>query len=233
MDPTSAAPASPQRSAAYTTPRPDVVALVPAGARRILDVGCSNGALGRSLQQQEPQRELCGIEFNGDFCAAARATFALVVQADLNTLDWAGALAERQFDCIIFADVLEHLQRPQDCLAQAVRCLAPGGVIVLSLPNIRHLSALAAIFVQGRFPQRARGIFDSTHLRWFTIADAHALLAAAGLRVEASQPSMRWGDQGGGRLNRLLNRLPPALQRWGPVREFLTYQMCLRARPIP
>ena len=100
---------------------------------------------------------------------------------------------------------------------------------MISLPNIRHVSVLQAIFLGGRFPQRDRGIFDRTHLRWFTIADAHSLLGDNGLRVSSMSVVLRWGDRGGGRMNRLLNRLPAAVQRWAPVRELLTYQMCLRA----
>ena len=116
---------------------------------------------------------------------------------------------------------------------QARQHLRAGGCVVVSLPNIRHLSALRAIFLGGRFPQRDRGIFDRTHMRWFTITDAHALLADCGLKVSARDFALRWGDRGGGRINRLLNHLPKAAQQWTPVREFLTYQMCLRAEAAP
>lgn len=218
-----------ERDAAYTTQRQDVVSMVPAAARDILDVGCSNGALGRSLLAMEPGRRVCGIEADAGFAADAACHLEQVVHADLNCLDWNSALAERRFDCIIFADVLEHLVDPQRCLHQARAHLAPGGCIVVSLPNIRHLSALGAIYLGGRFPRRQRGIFDATHLRWFTIGDAHALLADSGLTVSSMGLALRWGDRGGGRINRLLNRLPLPLQHWGPVREFLTYQVCLCA----
>lgn len=218
------------RAAAYSTARPDIAELVPATALAVLDVGCFSGALGAVLMEMAPQRKVSGIELDADAARHARTRLADVLTADLNTLDWQAAFGARRFDCIVFADVLEHLVQPQACLQAALRQLAPGGSIVLGLPNIRHLSALTAIFIRGRFPRRARGIFDATHLRWFTIADAHALLEENGLRVVASRQALRWGDQGGGRINRLLNRLPPWLQRWGPVRELLTYQICLRAQ---
>lgn len=218
-----------QRSAAYTTPRPDVFAMVPIGSCSILDVGCSNGALGKSLKMALPGRQVCGIEFDSRFAGDAAQHLDFVVNADLNSLDWREALAGRTFDCIIFADVLEHLVDPKRCLLQARQCLRPGGCIVLSLPNVRHLSALRSIFLDGRFPQRDRGIFDSTHMRWFTLSDAHDLLVNCGFSVSARSLALRWGDKGGGRMNRLLNRLPAAMQSWTPVREFLTYQMCLRA----
>ena len=218
-----------QREAAYTTPRPDVFEMVPADARHILDVGCSNGALGRSLRAAHTGRSVCGIEFDPHFAREATEQLDYVVNADLNMLDWRDAMSGRSFDCIIFADVLEHVVDPQRCLRQAGQHLQPRGSIVVSLPNIRHLSALRAIFLNGRFPQRDRGIFDRTHLRWFTIADAYRLLADAGFKVSASSLALRWGDQGGGPMNRLLNRLPTAIRQLPPVREFLAYQICLRA----
>lgn len=218
-----------ERDAAYTTTRQDVVGMVPAAARDILDVGCSNGALGRSLLAMKLGRRVCGIEGDGAFVEDAARYLQQVVHADLNCFEWNSALAGQFFDCIIFADVLEHLLDPQRCLQQAREHLAPGGSIVISLPNIRHLSALTAIYFGGCFPRRERGIFDSTHLRWFTLADARALLTSSGLTVSAMGLALRWGDRGGGRMNRLLNRLPLAVCHWTPVREFLTYQVCLRA----
>jgi hypothetical protein len=115
-------------------------------------------------------------------------------------------------------------------LSQALGYLRPGGCIVVSLPNVRHVSVFWAIFVRGRFPQRDRGIFDRTHLRWFTVADAVDLFSANGLRLTTINLGLRWGDRGGGAMNRLLNRLPAAVQRWAPIREFLAYQVCLAAQ---
>lgn len=219
----------PERVSAYTTSRSDVFDLVPPSAKAILDVGCSNGALGLSLMQAVPGRSVCGIEFDPEFAREAATRLELVVNGDLNQLDWQAALGGRRFDCIIFADVLEHLVDPRQCMAQARQHLLPGGCVVVSFPNIRHISALWAIFIQGRFPRNERGIFDQTHLRWFTIADSHRFLAESGFRVSSLNSALRWRDQGGGRLNRLLNRLPASIRNWSFIREFFTYQISLRA----
>lgn len=217
------------RNAAYTTPRRDVFDLVPVDAQSILDVGCSNGALGRSLMAGRVGRSVSGIEFNATFAHEASTHLDYVVTADLNKFDWQDAFGERLFDCIIFADVLEHLIEPKRCLLQACQHLQPGGCVVISLPNIRHLSVFKAIFLEGRFPQRDRGIFDRTQMRWFTTADAHSMLEECGLKVSAQNVALRWGDTGGGAINRVLNRLPTTIQNWSIVREFLGYQVCMRA----
>lgn len=219
------------REAAYTTPRPDVFALVPPTARRVLDVGCSNGALGASLRRAQPGRQVWGVELDPQFAAQAQQQLDAVLCADVSGMDWAQAFPGEQFDCIVLADVLEHLPNPAATLAALRARLQPDGCVVLSLPNIRHLSALYAIYLHGRFPQRDRGIFDRTHLRWYTLADAHAMLASQQLEVRQASYALRLGDQGGGRLNRWLNRLPPAVKRLAPVRELLTYQFCLQAVP--
>lgn len=218
-----------QREVAYTSPRPDVFEMVPKTSRQILDVGCSNGALGRCLKMVQPERRVAGIEYDTTFANEAALHLDHVVNADLNLLNWHKVFADRKFDCIIFADVLEHLIDPQSCLLQALGHLQPGGCLIVSLPNIRHISAIRAVWLGGRFPQRDRGIFDRTHLRWFTVMDARCLLTNSGLKVSSINLALRLGDQAGGRLNRLLNRLPKAAKEWAPVREFLTYQVCLRA----
>jgi 2-polyprenyl-3-methyl-5-hydroxy-6-metoxy-1,4-benzoquinol methylase len=203
--------------------------MVPPSAMRILDIGCSNGALGASLRKACPTRKVVGIEGNAGFAAEAERHLDLVMCADLNRFDWSTAMNDMRFDCIIFADVLEHLVDPGRHIVEAQRFLQPGGCIVISLPNIRHASSLYSIFIKGTFPRRDRGIFDKTHLRWFTIQDAKALIADAGMRVDDISYSLRLGDKGGGMMNRIVNRAFSPIQQFYPVREFLTYQFCLRA----
>jgi len=152
-----------------------------------------------------------------------------VIHANLEIFDWRTGLNNEGFDCIVFADVLEHLTDPQRQLCNALGSLNTGGSIVISLPNIRHLSAFTEIYCRGRFPLKERGLFDATHLRWFTIFEGRKLLESSGLLINAEVYSLRLGDKGGGLVNKILNRLPLSLQAWLPIREFLTYQFCLRA----
>ena len=222
-------PMSISRVEAYTTPRPDVSEMVPQAAKMILDVGCSNGALGASLRFAVPGRQVMGIENDTALFTEAVTRLDQVIQCDLNNFDWETAFPETQFDCIVFADVLEHLLDPPRHLLGAQRRLSRDGAIVISLPNIRHISALYSIFLSGTFPQRDRGIFDRTHLRWFTLKDAKRLVTDAGMRIDDVSYNLRVRDRGDGLLNKVARRLLDPVQDFSPIREFLAYQSCIRA----
>lgn len=219
---------NPDTSASYTGSRPDILLCIPGSALTILDVGCSNGSLGAELRAQVPRRTVWGIDFDTAFCEAASHHLHRVIQADLNHFDWSG-LQPASFDCLIFADVLEHLVDPWRVLRDAARLLSPGGSAVLSIPNIRHISALYSIVVKGFFPRRDRGLFDKTHLRWFTRRDAVTLCQQAGLEVRQVVPRLRLYDAPGGRGNDRVEALLGRISSASVIREFLAYQFILTA----
>ena len=103
-----------------------------------------------------------------------------MIRADLNTTspDLGGT-----FDAIVYADVLEHLVDPLGVLLRLNRALAPGGAVVVSIPNVAHLWVRLSLLT-GRFQYGHRGILDRAHLRFFTQRSLEALLREARLRVE-------------------------------------------------
>jgi hypothetical protein len=62
--------------------------------------------------------------------------------------------------------------------------LAPGGMLVGSLPNSGHFYFRWNVLM-GRFPQHQRGLFDSTHLHFYTWDGWKGLFQRAGFRVES------------------------------------------------
>jgi cyclopropane fatty-acyl-phospholipid synthase-like methyltransferase len=166
------------RAHAYENSRPEVAALVPAGARRVLDLGCASGALGAALKARQAC-EVVGVEIDPAYARDAEARLDRVICGDVATVEVDGP-----FDCLVAADVLEHLVDPWAALARHAALLEPGGMAVISLPNARHWEVFLELGLRGTFPRRSAGIFDGSHLRWFTLADAHGLCSAAGLQVE-------------------------------------------------
>jgi SAM-dependent methyltransferase len=143
---------------------------------RVLDVGC--GFATTSERIQKLGNEVTGIEESADACEVAAKRVAHVVQADLQSAD----LGDAQFDVLIFADVLEHLAWPVGVLKRYLRWLAPGGSVVISLPNVGLWSVrFAHLF--GRWEYEETGVLDRTHLRFFTRKSVRWLVGEAGLSV--------------------------------------------------
>lgn len=98
--------------------------------------------------------------------------------------------------------MLEHLREPWQVLREAVTCLAPGGCVLACIPNVQHWSTWVqhwSTWVQlarGRWPRSDSGLFDRTHLRWFTLDDMVALLREAGLVVDKVLPRVFQAEQG-------------------------------------
>ena len=176
------------RAAAYESVRDEIVDLVPEGARRVLDLGCSTGWLAAALKQRGPV-EVVGIEREQAYAAIAQERCDRVVVGDVQ--DVPRDLG--RFDCLVAADVLEHLVDPWTALDRYVALLEPGCRAVISLPNAAHWTTYAAL-ARGRRPRRPEGIHDATHLRWFTLRDAVELCEGAGLRVEhvERRPWLLW-----------------------------------------
>jgi 2-polyprenyl-3-methyl-5-hydroxy-6-metoxy-1,4-benzoquinol methylase len=78
-------------------------------------------------------------------------------------------IPEGKFDVIMFADVLEHMAEPEHALIPSAKALAPGGVLIASIPSVRNWRAvLWPLLRHGTWTYTERGILDRTHLRFFT-----------------------------------------------------------------
>jgi 2-polyprenyl-3-methyl-5-hydroxy-6-metoxy-1,4-benzoquinol methylase len=160
--------------------REDVLALVPAGTRRLLDIGCGTGATARAAKERGAIAEVWGIESAGDAADLAARRLDRVLGGDLEALDV--PIPAGYFDCIVCADVLEHLRDPWTSLGRIRELLAADGTLVISLPNVRHLRPLFKI-VFDRFEYEESGILDKSHLRFFTPHTMRQLLEQAGFEI--------------------------------------------------
>lgn len=170
----------------FANSRPELRALVPASARRALDVGCGAGALGGALRA-ERGIEVAGIELFADAAAQAAERLDDVIVADLDRLEELPYDAGH-FDAMICGDVLEHLRDPHRLLRVLHRYLAPGGTLVCSIPNIKHWSVLAPLLVLDRWQYTDAGLLDRTHVHFFTLTEIDAMLTETGFTARAVRP---------------------------------------------
>jgi SAM-dependent methyltransferase len=154
-----------------------LLAAVPSGAKRILEVGCARGRLGHELKRQDPRRYVAGVERDQAAARVARQrldeVFVLDVQADTPPIE-PGSL-----DCLLFGDVLEHLLDPEDVLRRYRDLLVPAGLVLVSVPNIQHFSVVRNL-LRGDFMYQPEGLLDGTHLRFFTYMSFAKLMLDAG-----------------------------------------------------
>lgn len=190
-----------------------MLAFIPAGARRILDLGCGEGVFGASLKQQR-DGEVWGIELDPVAAATAAERLDHVLQGDV--LERLADLPNVSFDCVIMNDILEHLTDPDALLKEVRVMLGPAGRIVASIPNVRHFPHLWQLVVHGRWDYTDEGILDRTHLRFFTRHSLVSMFQRCGYRLERCEgihPTRSWRF-------RLVNLL--TLGRWSEMR-FLQY----------
>jgi 2-polyprenyl-3-methyl-5-hydroxy-6-metoxy-1,4-benzoquinol methylase len=161
--------------------RPELRELVPPDARRVLDVGCGAGALGAALKVGR-DCEVVGIEGFPGAAELARECLDEVLCLDLDALEALPA-ATGTFDAIIFGDVLEHLRDPAGVLRALLPSLAEGGVIVCSIPNVKHWTVLYPLLVQDRWTYGDAGLLDRTHVHFFTVQEVDEMLDQLGMEI--------------------------------------------------
>lgn len=159
-----------------------ILEAVPAGAR-VLDIGCASGYLAAELTRKSCK--VVGFDQDRVSAELARPHCSEVVVGDLEREEDRRSLPGGQ-DAVLFGDVLEHLRDPLSVLRWARTRLAPGGRVVVSLPNIGIWSARRAVAL-GRFRYADSGIFDRTHLRFFTRTTAHELVEQAGYSIQTER----------------------------------------------
>jgi 2-polyprenyl-3-methyl-5-hydroxy-6-metoxy-1,4-benzoquinol methylase len=162
----------------YSAVNPAVLVRVPLSARRVLDVGCGDGALGRAIKSRRPT-EVVGITSSREEAARAKEILDATVSADLESADLTPL---GTFDCIVCSHVLEHVREPVRLLAGLRHNLEAGGVVLVALPNTVHYRQRLA-FLSGKFRYTDGGIMDRTHYRFFDWDTARALVRDAGLHL--------------------------------------------------
>jgi 2-polyprenyl-3-methyl-5-hydroxy-6-metoxy-1,4-benzoquinol methylase len=227
-----AVPREPSHDLSYFSHvRPEVMALVPESARRVLDVGCGAGRLGEAIRARQGA-SVVGIELDPVAAGMAEGRLDRVLVGDAERLE--PGFEPGEFDCIVCGDVLEHLEDPGAFLRRARGWLGRGGVVAASVPNVRHHLVVASL-LEGNWTYESAGLLDETHLGFFTRRDLFDLFERAGYRIEAAYivpgPGHdEWraaGSPGAVWVGRLhISGLAPE-----EAEEFYTYQFLVVATP--
>ena len=151
----------------------------------VLEVGCGTGATGALALQRGRAKTYVGVELVEGAAASARQVLTDVIVGDVERLefDWQPAT----FDALILSEVLEHLREPWAVVEKLARYVRPGGLVLASSPNISHWRVIREL-TRGHFPLAEKGVFDRTHMRWFTPESFAGMFHQAGFTVDDVRP---------------------------------------------
>jgi SAM-dependent methyltransferase len=102
---------------------------------RVIELGCGEGHLARSIADRAEGHEVIGVDISRDKISRARAAFPDLefIECDIARL----SLPDASFDTAVLAEVLEHVDEALGAvfLARAWRLLRPHGRLIVSVPN--------------------------------------------------------------------------------------------------
>jgi SAM-dependent methyltransferase len=195
------------------------------GAQRIVDVGCGDGSATDLASGLNARNTVIGVDWSATALAQARARGLLVVQGGV---DASGLpLPDGCADVVIMSELIEHLVDTDTAVDEVRRVLRPGGVLLLSTPNLAAWfnRALVGLGIQPVFSEVSlRGIYGRPghevvgHLRLFTRRALVEFLAARGFRCERVLGAP-YHD-----VPRLLRPLDRSLSRWPSMASILLVQ---------
>lgn len=174
--------------------------------KSVLDIGCATGYLAKVLKKKNC--ETWGIDINDKALRIAKNFCGKVLKADANNLS--KLKISKKFDYILILDVIEHLVNPEGCLEKAKKFLKSDGKIIVSTPNIAHLSTRLKLLF-GKFDYEKTGILDENHIRFFTKKSFINILQKLNFNIEMFEYSVDFGQIPF--FGRILDIIDPELQK--------------------
>jgi 2-polyprenyl-3-methyl-5-hydroxy-6-metoxy-1,4-benzoquinol methylase len=145
---------------------------------KILDLGCSGGLLSERVRAFG--NHIVGVDVIEIPGVRDRVDEFIVANLDEELPE--AITAGAPYDVVLCADILEHVRRPEAVLRSVRELLAPGGVLIASVPNFGHFYARTRT-VLGLFDYDQRGVLDNGHVRFFTRRSLMRHFRSAGFKV--------------------------------------------------
>jgi 2-polyprenyl-3-methyl-5-hydroxy-6-metoxy-1,4-benzoquinol methylase len=149
----------------------------------VVEVGCMRGTLAQAYKQTNPDCIWHGIDIDEDNIHHAKNICDDAVVADVEKLSSADFIKYEQADTWIFGDVLEHLYDPWRLLKQIRNHTKSDFTVIACIPNSQHWNFQARVN-SGQMHYENDGLFDRTHIRFFSRITMIELFQQSGYTVE-------------------------------------------------
>lgn len=202
----------------FSNIRLDLIRLIDPKSKdlKVLEVGAAYGETLNYLKQNGIAKQAVGIDIfedktnSNNYKKIDRFIFGNIEEIEFPEY-------ENYFDLILLPDVLEHLIEPKKVLDKLKKYLSQNGTIIVSMPNIRHYSAINKIFFKGNFKYEESGLFDYTHMRFYCRKNIQELLESSGFKVLKEESSIK--NYKGKSITKIINSLT-----FGLMEEFFSLQ---------
>lgn len=214
----------------YSYVNQDILKMMDNNYKRVVEVGCMDGALAKAYREKNAGCRYTGIEINDDYAKAARSSCSETITGNIE--DFNDDSFDQLFpsDCWIFGDVLEHLYDPWKLLGRIREKILPGAHIIACVPNAQHWS-IQAMLNSGQFRYKDTGLMDRTHIRWFTRITLIEMFQSGGFKIVEGAPIVAHQPPDAYlpaiRQMAVVNGIDPAMA----VNDSLAYQWVVKAVP--
>ncbi len=202
----------------YSTVRTSLVNLLKGPAGTVLEVGCGTGKTLEHLKKNGANKAI-GIELREEVALAASQNNYIDKVYNFDFLKKETPLEGSKFDTIILSHVLEHFTDPKVVLAKIRDHMHSKSTFLVAVPNVRHVSVLLPLAVNGEFEYRESGILDHTHFKLYTKSSICKILINNGFDIQAVKMDF------GGAKSSLANKLS-----FGVFDEFLGFAINIAAK---
>ncbi|NDC58863.1 MAG: methionine biosynthesis protein MetW [Alphaproteobacteria bacterium] len=158
--------------------------MVPHGAK-VLDVGCSDGAL-LELLARDKNAKGRGLEISQDGVNACVAKGLSVVQGDADR-DLA-VYPDRAFDVVVLSKTIQAVRNPRAVLRELMRVADRA---IVSMPNFGHWKVRFDLVTRGRMPVTENlpaAWHESENIHLCTVRDFVDLAKTLGIHLERAVP---------------------------------------------
>lgn len=150
-------------------------------ARRVIDIGCGNGAFSAALAAHG--FDVTGLDSSASGIKIATEAYPELAFKKHDINEPLPRELHSQFDAVVSVEVIEHLFRPRELLKRASEALHPSGMVALTTPYHGYLKNLA-IALLGGFDHHVHPLRDYGHIKFFSRKTIRNLIEETGFAVD-------------------------------------------------
>lgn len=150
----------------------------------VIEIGCMRGTLAKEYLSQQQSCVWTGVDIDSDNVNEASNFCTYSMLGNVETMDLSSLPNIHDVECWIFGDVLEHLRDPWALLSKIKNISDSPKKIIACIPNSQHWSFQVRVNA-GMFDYQDDGLFDRTHIRFFSRETMIRMFTDAGFEIQS------------------------------------------------